>query len=154
MGSTVIRFAGLACMFLVSETPTRSTDDGNTAETLAVRARQLQALWVDGTPRLRLRAELDFLAANGTAAHGQYLVDWISPTRWREEIRSGGYSRVRVHDARGYWQKSELGFQPEVTRRQFAQKLQLLWTSGSSINQARGDLVEPCGQIALTPPAR
>jgi len=114
MGSTVIRFVGLACMFLVSGTLTRSTDDGNTAETLAVRARQLQALWVDGTPRLRLRAELDFLAANGTAAHGQYLVDWISPTRWREEIRSGSYSRVRVHDARGYWQKSELGFQPEV----------------------------------------
>jgi hypothetical protein len=114
MSNVAIRFVVLACVFLVGGTRLWSADEVNTAESLAVRARQLQALWVEGTPRLRMRAELEFFAANGAAARGQYLVAWDSPSRWREEIRSGSYTRVRVHNTGGYWQKTELGFQPEV----------------------------------------
>ena len=105
---SVIKSVVFACVFFVSGTYSSSNGDANSAEVLVSRARQLQALWVDGTPRLRMRAGLQVFAANGAVAHGQYLVDWVSPFRWREEIRSGSYSRVRVHNGEGYWQRSAL----------------------------------------------
>jgi TonB family protein len=114
MGFSVSKSAVFACVFFVSGTCIWSNGDANTAEALVSRARQLQALWVDGTPRLRMRAGLQVVGAKGAVAHGQYIVDWVSPSRWREEIRSGSYSRVRVHNNKGHWQKSELTFQPEV----------------------------------------
>ena len=79
---SVIKSVVFACVFFVSGTYSSSNGDANSAEVLVSRARQLQALWVDGTPRLRMRAGLQVFAANGAVAHGQYLVDWVSPFRW------------------------------------------------------------------------
>jgi len=46
--------------------------------------------------------------------HGDYSLDWVSPSKWREEIRFGKYERLRVRDAYGYWQTSGLSYQPEI----------------------------------------
>jgi hypothetical protein len=109
------RFLVFICLFLLSAIrPWANSGDAKNTETLVSRARQLQALWVDGTPRLRMPAEIQVFAAKGSATQGQYLVDWVSSSNWKEEIRFGGYFRVRVHTAQGYWQKSAVGFQPEV----------------------------------------
>src|SRR5262249_28503811 len=43
-----------------------------------------------------------------------YSFVWSSPSRWREEIRFPGYERIRVGDPKGYWQKSGLGYQPQI----------------------------------------
>jgi TonB family protein len=59
-------------------------------------------------------AEIQVLDAKGEMATGQYSINWISPTRWREEFRFGNYQLLRVHNADGYWQKSGLAFEPQV----------------------------------------
>jgi len=46
--------------------------------------------------------------------HGDYSLDWVSPSKWREEIRFGKYERLRVGDANGYWQTNGLNYQPEI----------------------------------------
>ena len=83
-------------------------------EALISRARVQEELWVDGTPPTLLRASIQVFDAKGAVSQGQYTFRWVSPSRWREEIRFGNYGRLRVGNAKGYWQKSELGYQPEV----------------------------------------
>jgi TonB family protein len=61
-----------------------------------------------------MRTEIQVFDAKGKATPGQYFVDWLSASRWREEIQFANYKRLRVHDANGYWQQSTLNFQPEV----------------------------------------
>jgi hypothetical protein len=47
---------------------------------------------------------------------GQYVVTWISSSRWKEELEIANYKRLRVHTSKGYWQQSTLSFQPETRR--------------------------------------
>jgi hypothetical protein len=73
-----------------------------------------QELRSEGTPPFIMRAELEVLGANGGLIHGEYRLDWISPLRWKEVVSIGDYERVRVRDAKGYWQKCSLDYQPEA----------------------------------------
>jgi len=61
-----------------------------------------------------MRAEIQVYDAHGALAHGDYTFDWVSPIQWREQIRFTDYERLRVRDAKGYWQKSGLRYQPEI----------------------------------------
>ena len=61
-----------------------------------------------------MRTEIKILDAKGKTITGQYVVTWISPSRWREELEIANYTRLRVHDSNGYWQQSTLNFQPEI----------------------------------------
>jgi TonB family protein len=61
-----------------------------------------------------MRAEIQVSDAKGTLVNGSYTLNWVSPSRWREEIRFGNYERLRVGEANGYWQRSGLNYQPEV----------------------------------------
>ncbi len=61
-----------------------------------------------------MRAEVQVSDAKGSLVHGDYTFNWVSPSQWKEEIRFGGYVRLRVRDAKGYWQKSGLSYQPEI----------------------------------------
>lgn len=101
-------------LLLISRTSASSTSDTPGAEALLLRAREIQTLWKAETPRLKLRADVEVIDAKRQSAKGQYLVDWISPSSWKEEIRFAGYSRIRVHNPQGYWQKASLNFQPEA----------------------------------------
>jgi TonB family protein len=83
-------------------------------ESLLAQARKLQVVWSGGTPAVKVRTEIEIVDAKGKTTPGQYLVTWISPSRWREELEVGNYKRLRVHDGKGYWQQSPISFQPEI----------------------------------------
>lgn len=89
-------------------------DDTAGPESLLAQARKLQNVWSDGTPAVKVRAEIAIFDAKGKTVPGQYVVTWISPSRWREELEIANYKRLRVHDSKGYWQQSTLNFQPEI----------------------------------------
>jgi TonB family protein len=89
-------------------------EDTVSPESLFAQARKLQGLWSDGTPAVKVRTEIKILDAKGKTTTGQYVVTWISPSRWREELEIANYTRLRVHNSNGYWQQSTLNFQPEI----------------------------------------
>ena len=89
-------------------------EDTVSPESLLAQARKLQDVWSDGTPAVKVRTEIEILDAKGKTTPGQYVVIWISPSRWREELEIANYKRLRVHDSKGYWQQSTLSFRPEV----------------------------------------
>ncbi|HTP70167.1 MAG TPA: hypothetical protein VMJ35_14755 [Dongiaceae bacterium] len=72
------------------------------AESLLAEARKLQNVWTDGTPPVKVRTEIAILDATGKSVPGQYVVTWISPSRWKEELEIATYKRIRVHDSKGY----------------------------------------------------
>jgi len=88
-----------------------ASEEAADPERLLSKARS-QQVWDERTPPLRIKAELGVGGANGTTAQGDYIFDWVSPTEWREEIKFANYERLRVRDAKGYWQKSTLDYQP------------------------------------------
>jgi hypothetical protein len=88
-----------------------SKEEAANSETLLTKARS-QQVWDEQTPPLRMKASLGVTGINDTTAQGDYILDWVSPTEWREEIKFANYERLRVRDAKGYWQKSTLDFQP------------------------------------------
>lgn len=61
-----------------------------------------------------MRTEIEVLDAKGKTITAQYVVIWMSPSRWREELQIANFTRLRVHDSNGYWQRSTLNFQPEI----------------------------------------
>lgn len=102
----------VACLLLAS-TARCSDKDVTSPEALISRAR-LEEIWAEGTPPMSMRAEVQVYDSKGASASGDYSLDWASSSRWREEIRFGNYYRMRVGDQKGYWQKSEISYQPEV----------------------------------------
>jgi TonB family protein len=91
-----------------------SKEDSISPESLIAQARKLQEIWTDSTPPITMRTEIQVLDAKGKATSGQYVVTWLSSSRWREELEIANYKRVRVHDGKGYWQQSALAFQPQI----------------------------------------
>src|ERR1700730_2484867 len=102
------------CVLLSSGVPSTSEEDATSPETLVIKARKSHEIWADGTPSVVMRAGIQVTNAKSALAPGQYTVTWVSPLRWRDELRFANYERLRVHDAKGYWQKSGLNFQPEI----------------------------------------
>jgi TonB family protein len=116
MHTNSLRFFAFVCVMLGSAVCSASKEDSVSPEALLTQARQLQAVWTAGTPPMMMRAEIQVFNGKGGVTPGQYIVFWVSPVRWREELHFADYERVRVHDAKGYWQKSGLNFQPKIIR--------------------------------------
>ena len=95
-------------------TAAKDKDAAMDPKELISRALQKQELWVEGTPALLLHGEVRIWERKGNVAKGEYTYSWISPSRWREEIRFLNYQRIRIGDAGGYWQKSDLEYEPEM----------------------------------------
>jgi TonB family protein len=102
-----------ACLFL-GNSLYAAKEDAASPESLISRARLLGEIWTDGMSPMLMRADVQVPDAKGSLGHGGYTFEWVSPSRWREEILFGNYARVRVRDANGYWQKSGLSYQPEI----------------------------------------
>jgi TonB family protein len=96
------------CLFFFPVARCASKQEG---EQLLSKARS-QQVWDENTPALRIKADLGIAGTGGVTAQGNYFFDWVSPTKWREEIKFANYDRQRVRDAKGYWQKSTLDYQP------------------------------------------
>src|SRR5579864_8032858 len=75
-------------------------------EALISRALLQQDVWTDGAKPVLMRAEIQVTNAKGTSVRGNYVLNWVSSSQWREEIRFADYDRLRVGNAKGYWQKS------------------------------------------------
>ena len=102
-----------ACLFLPTGILCAGTEEPTSPDALISRARLLD-IWTEGTPPMLMRAEIEVSSAQGALVHGSYSLHWVSPSRWREEIRFDNYQRLRVRDAKGYWQTSARNFQPVV----------------------------------------
>jgi TonB family protein len=104
-----------ACMFLGCAAWCAAKEEQESPQALISRARLEEDMWAEGSPPILMRADLQVPDAKGTLVHGDYTLDWVSPSRWREVIRFGNYERFRVRDERGYWQKNGLSYQPEFS---------------------------------------
>jgi TonB family protein len=103
-----------AFLFMADAAWSANKEEPTSPEALISRARSQEEIWTDGTPPMLMRAELQVFDAKGSPVHGDCSLDWVSPSKWREEIRFGKYERLRVGDAKGYWQTSGLSYQPEI----------------------------------------
>src|SRR6266568_237091 len=114
MPQNTCKFLVFAFVLLATSISSASKEDSISPESLVAQARKLQEIWTDGTPPIAMRTEIQVFDAKGKATPGQYYVNRVSPSRWREEVQIANYKRLRVHDAKGYWQQSTLNFQPEI----------------------------------------
>lgn len=103
-----------AFVLLAGDVISASKDDSINPESLVAQARKLQTIWTDGTPPITMRTEIQVFDAKGKITPGQYYVNWVSRSRWREEVQFANYKRLRVHDAKGYWQQGTLNFEPQI----------------------------------------
>src|ERR1700690_1270492 len=101
-------------MFFPKITWVTATEEAATPEALITLARLQQEIWTKGTPPMFMRAELQILDAKGAPVQGDYMFEWVSPSQWKESVRIGNYERLRVRDAKSYWQKSSLSYEPEI----------------------------------------
>jgi Gram-negative bacterial TonB protein C-terminal len=83
-------------------------------ELLIAKARSNEILWTDGTPKTGLRADVQVADGHGGWATAQYAFAWESSSKWREEIRFTNYDRLRIGSGKGYWQTSNLDYEPEI----------------------------------------
>jgi TonB family protein len=103
------------CLALLSAVAVSAAPkDAADPKELVSRAMQQQYLWTQSTPPLLLHGEVRIWDAKGNSAKGEYTYNWVSPSRWREHIHFVNYDRVRVGDAGGYWQKSDVDYRPEI----------------------------------------
>jgi TonB family protein len=105
----------VSCGFLASAGGMAAKDDAPSSEILLSRARMLQDFRTSGTPPIVIRADIELPQRKGEILHGSYTFYWMSPTRWREEIRFADfYERIRVGGENGYWQRRSTPYEPEV----------------------------------------
>jgi len=114
MPQNTYKFLVFAFVLLATSISSATKEDSISPESLVAQARKLQEIWTDGTPPIAMRAEIHVFDAKGKATPGQYYVNWVSASRWRDEVQIANYKRLRVHNAKGYWQQSTLNFQPEI----------------------------------------
>jgi hypothetical protein len=103
-----------ACLLLANAALCADKEEPTSPEALIARARSQGEIWIDGAPPMLMRADLEVLDPKSVLVHGDYTLNWVSPSQWREEIRFGNYERIRVRETKGYWQKSALTYQPEI----------------------------------------
>jgi TonB family protein len=84
------------------------------AADLLAHALELEDVRIAGLPAMNLKARLEVAVAKGDVATGDYILAWVSPSQSREEINFANVQRIRVQTTNGYWQKRNLGFQPEI----------------------------------------
>src|SRR5579864_8855783 len=113
MHNQTYSFLIFICLLSIAE-PCAATEESSNAEALFSRARQIETIWTDGTPSMVMHADIQVSDAKGSLVNGEYTLNWVSRSQWREEIRFNNYERLRVRDANGYWQKSGLSYQPEA----------------------------------------
>jgi TonB family protein len=140
--------------FLASVSGCASEGATLSPEELISRARLQEELWAEGTPPMFLRAELQVSDGKGHLVKGDYTFDWASPSKWREEIRFENYVRLRVGDAKGYWQRSGPSYQPEaifeldkLLEFKDAIKVEANQTLGKVINRKNAGVSQPCTDV-------
>lgn len=78
------------------------------AEGLALinRARELSDIRAPGSPPFRLRARVRLLQ-DKQSVQGTYVLIWLSPSQWREELALPGFNQLRIGGEGSYWVRRE-----------------------------------------------
>src|ERR1700744_2285573 len=107
------RFAVLLTGILfIAAGNTQGGDSPPPLDKLTIRALAQQNFWAKDMPSTKIRAEVTLQLEHAPAASGDYQLDWISPSQWREELRFANYSRGRIGVKDGYLQKGDLDYLP------------------------------------------
>lgn len=107
---TVLAFF-VCFVFSASATLCATKDNRIDPAVLIARARSQEIFWQKGSQPIAMRADLRM---PGGKVLGEYGFYWASPSQWREEVKLGTYYRIRIGSEKGYWQASDLQYQPEV----------------------------------------
>jgi TonB family protein len=107
-------FAVLLFFLLICAPCGAAKEEETPSDLLISRAIQLEEIWTEPSPPMRMRAQLQVSDGKGGIVGGSYTYDWVSPSKWRELIHFGNYERLRVGTENGYWQKTGIDYQPEV----------------------------------------
>jgi TonB family protein len=135
------RFLVCGCVLLAGGVCSSGKEDSASAEMLFAQAARLHEVWTAGTLPMVMRADIQVFNGKGSVTPGQYMVHWVSATRWREDLRFSNYERVRVHGEKGYWQRSGLSFQPLIVGQLDAAmdfKTELKVRAKQSLGKAKG----------------
>src|SRR5277367_5664790 len=79
--------------------------------TLLQKAADSEDLRSPGSPPFQLNANLLFTDPYGKKVPGTYVLLWMSPDQWREEIRIDSYTRIRFGGPGKYWQQRSIDFE-------------------------------------------
>ncbi|MGC1105753.1 MAG: energy transducer TonB [Candidatus Acidiferrales bacterium] len=108
-GATVLNLLALAALsiFIAPSARSQSAKDAATraqATALFAKALSVTDIRAPGSPPFVLRGTISVQRVYRKAVIGTYLLKWASPTKWREEIAFGDYTRIRVGGENQYWQ--------------------------------------------------
>ena len=103
-----ISIAALA--FLLCSFPLRAQAKPDYA-TLLQKAADAGDLRSPGSAPFQLNANLLFTDSYGKKIPGTYVLLWMSPDQWREEIHIDSYSRIRFGGPGKYWQQRSIDFE-------------------------------------------
>ncbi len=92
--------------------PAAQADPSQEATALLTRAAELSDIRSAGTPPFRLRAHVRLLGYPQGTLEGTYLLVWVSPERWREEMTFPGYQQLRIANDGKVWRQRNLDYQP------------------------------------------
>jgi len=104
----------LACAVLAVPARGEPQEEPPSPEALISRARLQQELGIEGTLPLSLRAEIHASNDKWTKLSGDYTLEWVSSSQWKEVIRLANYERLRIRDVKGYWQTTTMSHQPLI----------------------------------------
>jgi Gram-negative bacterial TonB protein C-terminal len=108
----------LACLLVTALLPafagTQSDKDAakrQEADAIIERALSVSDIRAEGSAEFGMRGTITVNGAKKHAAEGTYLLLWMAPDRWREEIQFQDYSRMRVGTKNQYWQTRSIDYE-------------------------------------------
>jgi TonB family protein len=101
-------FAALACLLCTFSLRAQTKAD---YATLLQKAADAEDLRSPGSPPFQLNANLLFTDPYGKKVPGTYVLLWLSPDQWREEIHIDSYIRIRFGGPGKYWQQRSIDFE-------------------------------------------
>lgn len=107
------------------------------ATALFAKALSVSDIRTPGSPPFEMRGTINVQSHGKGGATGSYLLRWLSPTKWREEIVFHNYTRIRVGGENQYWESRTTSYDPESIS-QLDQALDFLkqlhaWSNPASI---------------------
>ncbi len=107
-------FLALVICCLGAGTLLRALDKRKQAEALALmqKVHDVCGLRAPGSPPFHMEGRFTFFGMAQGTAEGKYVLDWVSPDQWREEISFPGFSQTRVGGKDKVWLRRNIPFRP------------------------------------------
>lgn len=121
-GSVAGRWNPLLCLpvilFVMPLSIARRSDQREEAQALINRARSLSDIRAPGASTFRLRGQIRVQnLQSGGVEDGTYLLIWVSPDQWREEVSLPGLQLLQIRVKDSIWSQGTSRFPPPVVER-------------------------------------